>query len=128
MECNVIDNIDESYAALERDTIPSFTYKDLATIRLKEWIDMQSRGLDRSKLGEGKIGDISYKEHIFQKLCTRVEAQERKEEKEAQQEEQTVDHDPVSTALPERISHSIDRIVCVQALISKATSQGTPPA
>ena len=126
-ERNVIEDIEESRAALEQDTIPGFTYKDLATIRPKEWIEMQSRGLDRSKLGEGKIGDISYEEHIFQKLRARVEAQERREEKEAQQEE-AVDHDPVSTALPERVSHSIDRIVSVQAPISMATSQETPPA
>jgi hypothetical protein len=31
------------------------------------------------KLGEGKVGDISYEELIFQKLCTRVEALEWKE-------------------------------------------------
>ena len=42
---------------------------------------MQSRGLDRSKLGEGKVGQISYKEYIFQQLRKKVEDQERKQEK-----------------------------------------------
>ena len=74
---------------------------------------MQSKGLDRSKLIEGKIGDIRHKEHIFQKLRTRVEAQERREEKEAQWEEDSIEHDLVSTALPKRTLHSIDQIVSV---------------
>jgi hypothetical protein len=87
---------------------------------------MQSRGLDWSKIEEGKIGDISYEEHIFHKLRARVEAQERREEREAQQEEDSVEHDPISTALPERTTHSIDRIVSVQAPVSKATSQENP--
>jgi hypothetical protein len=123
-----MDPTDETCAALERDTIPGFTYKDLSTIKPKEWVDMQSRGLDSSKLGEGKIGDITYEEHVFQLLCTRVKALERKEEKEAQHEEEADQHAPVSTALPERISHSIDRIVSAQAPISMATSHENPSA
>jgi hypothetical protein len=64
----------------------------------KEWVDMQSKGLDLSKLGEGKVGDISYKELIFQKLCRRVKALEQKRDKEAQQQE--TEHTPTSTQLP----------------------------
>jgi len=79
----------------------------------KEWVDMQSRGLDSSKLREGKVGDISYEELIFQKLRTRVEALERKREKEAQREE-AVEHSLVSTQLPKQTSHSLERIVSVQ--------------
>ena len=63
---NVIDQNDEACSILERDSIPGFTYKDLETVTTKkEWVDMQSRGLDSSKLGEGKVGDISYEELIF---------------------------------------------------------------
>jgi hypothetical protein len=36
-----------------------------------------------SKLGKGKVRDISYKELIFQKLCTRVKALKQKRDKEA---------------------------------------------
>jgi hypothetical protein len=121
----VIPPSDEISAALDRDSIPGFTYKDLATVTKREWLNMQSRGLDSSKLGEGKVGDTSFEEHIFQKLRARVEANERKQEKEAQQEE-AIEDETIATALPERVSHSLDQVVPLQA--STATSQSTPPA
>jgi hypothetical protein len=52
-------------------------------ITKREWLDLQSRGLDSSKIREGKVGDISYKEAIFKKLKARVLALEWREEKEA---------------------------------------------
>ena len=82
---------------------------------------MQSRGLDSSKLGEGKVRDISYEEHIFQKLRARVKALEKKEEKEAEREEALQD-EIVNTPLPERVSHSIDRVVTVQLIDSSTSS------
>jgi hypothetical protein len=52
-------------------------------ITKRKWLDLQSRGLDSSKIREGKVGDISYEEAIFKKLKARVLALERREEKEA---------------------------------------------
>jgi hypothetical protein len=121
---NVIDLDQEACSALERDTIPGFTYKDLDTVTKKEWVDMQSKGLDSSKLGEGKVGDVSYEELIFQKLRTRVEALERKRDKEAQRQE--AEHTPTSTQLPQQISHSLERIVSVQPKDSLAIPQIPP--
>ena len=97
---------DEVTSALDHDSIPGYTYKELATVTKKEWLDLQSRGLDSSKLGEGRVGNATFEEHIFQKLKARVEANERRQEKEAQQEEAS-DEEVIATALPERISHSI---------------------
>jgi hypothetical protein len=113
---------------LKRDTIPGYTYKELSTITKKEWIDLISRGLDKSKLGEGKVGNISYKESIFQKLRARVEALERKEEKEAQQEERADESPPISTTLPKQITHSLERIMEAQTPIQMATSLRTSSA
>jgi hypothetical protein len=72
---------------LEQEGILGYSYKELAMITKREWLDLQSRGLDSSKIGEGKVGDISYEEAIFKKLKARVLALERREEKEAQQED-----------------------------------------
>lgn len=77
----------EVLETLERDGIPGYSYKDLTMITKREWLDLQSRGLDSSKLGEGKVGDTSYEESIFKKLRARVLALERKEEKEAREED-----------------------------------------
>lgn len=120
---NVVDLDKDACSWLERDSIPGFTYKDLDTVTKKEWIDMQSKGLDLSKLGEGKAGDISYEELIFQKLRSRVEALERKRDKEVQQE---VVHAPTSTQLPQQISHSLERIVSVQTENPTAIPQEIP--
>ena len=65
MKYNLIKLLEETKEALKWDSILGFTYKELATVSKKEWLDMQSRGLDSSKLGEGKVGDISFKELIF---------------------------------------------------------------
>jgi hypothetical protein len=48
-----------------------------------EWLNLQSRGLDSSKIREGKVGNILYKEAIFKKLKARVLALKQREEKEA---------------------------------------------
>jgi Ran GTPase-activating protein (RanGAP) involved in mRNA processing and transport len=108
---NVIDLDQEACFALKQDTIPRFTYKDLDTVTKKEWVNMQSKGLDLSKLEEGKVRDISYKELIFQKLCTRVEALEQKRDKEAQQQE--TEYTLTSTQLLQQISHLLKQIVSV---------------
>jgi len=84
---HLIDASPQTKIELERDIIPGFTYKDLATITKKEWMDIQSRGLDRSKLGEGNRQGNTYEEMIFQKLRSRVELQEKRQEKEARNEE-----------------------------------------
>ena len=54
-----------------------------------------------------------------------MEALERKREKEAQQEE-AIEHSPVSTQLPKQISHSLERIVSVQPRDSMAVLQKPP--
>ncbi|OBT84925.1 hypothetical protein VE02_06636 [Pseudogymnoascus sp. 03VT05] len=68
---------------LKQEGILGYSYKELAMITKREWLNLQSRGLDSSKIGEGKVGDISYEEAIFKKLQARVLALERREEKEA---------------------------------------------
>ena len=54
-----------------------------------------------------------------------MEALDRKREKEAQQEED-IEHSPVSTQLPKQISHSLERIVSVQPRDSMAVPQKPP--
>lgn len=83
----VIEPSDEVREILEQEGVLGYSYKELAMITKREWLDLQSRGLDSSKIGEGKVGDISYEEAIFKKLKARVLALERREEKEAQEEE-----------------------------------------
>lgn len=79
--------MDEVREILEQEGVLGYSYKELAIITKREWLDLQSRGLDLSKIREGKVGDILYEEAIFKKLKARVLALERREEKEAQEEE-----------------------------------------
>ena len=83
----VIEPLDEVREILEQEGVLGYSYKELAIITKREWLDLQSRGLDLSKIREGKVGDILYEEAIFKKLKARVLALERREEKEAQEEE-----------------------------------------
>ena len=82
---HLIDASPQTKIELERDIIPGFTYKDLATITKREWMDLQSRGLDRSKLGGGKEKGNTYEETVFQKLRARVQLQEKRQDREARE-------------------------------------------
>jgi hypothetical protein len=79
----IIDHSAEMVAEILDENTPGFSYKELATVSKKEWIDLISKGLEKSKLGEGKVGNVSVAQHIFEKLKARVDANERREEKEA---------------------------------------------
>ena len=97
---------------LEKESTPLFTYKELATLKEREWLDLQSKGLERSKLGEGKIGDTSIEQYIFDKLRERVVRQEKQLAKEAAIE---LAEDPQPPApLSKRTHLSVDRIVDIQ--------------
>jgi hypothetical protein len=120
----VVDHSAEMLADILDDGIPGYTYKELATISQKEWTDLLSKGLDKSKMGEGKVGDITVAQHIFEKLQARVRAKEKKEEKEAQKEEETT-REEVSPPLPERISHTLEHLQTLQPPM--ATPLSAPP-
>ena len=113
-----IENIRKSYEllqpnsetkeTLERDSWPGFTYKELAAVKTSEWVEMQSKGLDSSKIGEGKNGPVqgsTFEEGILEKLRNRVKALEREQRK----QDIPLDSDdiPVQTPLPACITHSI---------------------
>jgi hypothetical protein len=72
---------------LKQEGVLGYSYKELAMITKREWLNLQSRGLDSSKIREGKVGNISYEEAIFRKLKARVLALKRREEKEVEAEE-----------------------------------------
>lgn len=122
----IIDHSAEMVAEILDENTPGFSYKELATVSKKERIDLISKGLEKSKLGEGKVGNVSVAQHIFEKLKARVDANERREEKEARKEE-TAQGEEVVIPLPERISHTLEPLV-VQEPVPEATSRLTPPA
>ncbi|KFY91855.1 hypothetical protein V498_05289, partial [Pseudogymnoascus sp. VKM F-4517 (FW-2822)] len=107
---------------LEQEGVLGYSYKELAMITKREWLNLQSRGLDSSKLGEGKVGDISYEEAIFKKLKARVLALERRVEKDAQAEER----DDTTTPLQipsEAIVRSVDTQLQGPTVIPQSNTQ-----
>ncbi|KFY90892.1 hypothetical protein V498_05779 [Pseudogymnoascus sp. VKM F-4517 (FW-2822)] len=107
---------------LEQEGVLGYSYKELAMITKREWLNLQSRGLDSSKLGEGKVGDISYEEAIFKKLKARVLALERRVEKDAQAEER----DDTTTPLQipsETIVRSVDTQLQGPTVIPQSNTQ-----
>ncbi len=106
---------------LEQEGVLGYSYKELAMITKREWLNLQSRGLDSSKIGEGKVGDISYEEAIFKKLQARVLALERREEKEAQEDE--ID-DTIPQQIPLRaITRSVDTRLQGPMVIPRSNEQ-----
>jgi hypothetical protein len=83
---DLIDPSDDVREILKRESIPPYTYKELETLKQREWLDLQFQRLERFKLGEGKIGDAHIDVALFDKLRSRVEAKEKREKEEAERE------------------------------------------
>ena len=114
---------------LERERVLAYSYKELETLREREWLDLLIQRLDRFKLGEGKLGDTHIDQALFDKLRSRVEHKEKLERKEAERE--LVEEPPLPSAPlplyapPEQARSSLDRALESQLQIPMATPLGT---
>lgn len=123
---DIIGASKEVREALERESVPAYTYKELDTLKEREWLDLLIQRLDRFKLGEGKLGDAHIDKALFDKLRSRVELKEKLEKEEAERElvEETPPpsaHLPFS-APPEQARSSLNRASEIQLQIPTAIS------
>ena len=126
---DLVDPSKDVREMLERDRVPAYSYKELETLREREWLDLLIQRLDRFKLGEGKLGDAHIDQALFDKLRSRVEHREKLERKEAERE--LVEEPPLPSAPlplyapPEQARSSLDRALESQLQIPMATPLGT---
>jgi hypothetical protein len=117
-----LDN--EILEILDEDAWPPYTYKALSTVSKREWTDLLSRGLEKSKIGEGlTLRGNTIEQAIFEKLQDRVKKLEKAEEKEDIPDQED---DVVITALPSQITKSIPVLQPAQ-VEKEALTETEPP-
>ncbi len=124
----------EAREILERESVPAYSYKELETIREREWLDLLIQRLDRFKLGEGKLGDAHIDQALFDKLRSRVELKEKLEKEEAEKElveEPPPPSAPLNLSTPPEQARSSQNRTGIQLQTPTATLPTTrtePPA